>query len=189
MGYSVTSFAPSFARDRRRKKGSYGEQITDEILRPGSMMEAENSIQKQRGRPFVKGLSGNPAGKPKGTRNRSTLAAEALLDGEAEKLTRKAIDMALGGDVVALKLCMERILPPRKDRLVQFDMPALESAPDALGAIPALLRAVSEGRITPSEAETILGLIDRRDQSNGQSATIGPLVLQPAFIGAPDDVD
>lgn len=147
----------------------------------------ENSIQKQRGRPFVKGQSGNPAGKPKGARNRSTLAAEALLDGEAEKLTRKAIDMALTGDVVALKLCMERILPPRKDRLVQFDMPSLENAPDAQGAIPALLKAVSEGRITPNEAETVLGLIDRRNESSRQSTGIGQLVLQPAFIGPTND--
>jgi hypothetical protein len=153
-----------------------------------SSVDAENSIQKQRGRPFVKGVSGNPAGKPKGARNRSTLAAEALLDGEAEKLTRKAIDMALAGDVFALKLCMERILPPRKDRPVQFDMPSLDGAPDAQGALPALLQAVSEGRITPSEAETILGLIERRDQANGQIATLGTLVLQPAFIGATDDV-
>lgn len=144
----------------------------------------ENSIQKQRGRPFVKGQSGNPAGKPKGARNRSTLAAEALLDGEAEKLTRKAIDMALAGDVVALKLCMERILPPRKDRLVQFDMSSLECAPDAQGAIPALLKAVSEGRITPNEAETILGLINRRDEANRQGDALRPLVLQPSFIGS-----
>jgi hypothetical protein len=145
-------------------------------------MNAENSIQKQRGRPFVKGVSGNPAGKPKGARNRSTLAAEALLDGEAEKLTRKAIDMALAGDVVALKLCMERILPPRKDRLVQFDMPSLESAPDAQGALPALIRAVSEGRITPNEAGTILELVERRDQSGGQREKVENSVLHVTFI-------
>ena len=52
---------------------------------------------------------GNPAGKPKGVRNRATLAAEALLDGEAEALTRKAVEMALAGDVMALKLCLERL--------------------------------------------------------------------------------
>ncbi len=130
----------------------------------------------------MKGVSGNPAGKPKGARNRSTLAAEALLDGEAEKLTRKAIDMALAGDVVALKLCMERILPPRKDRLVQFDMPSLESAPDAQGALPALIRAVSEGRITPNEAGTILELVERRDQSGGQREKVENSVLHVTFI-------
>ncbi len=149
----------------------------------GHASQTEKSGQKQRGRPFAKGQSGNPAGKPKGARNRSTLAAEALLDGEAEKLTRKAIEMALAGDVVALKLCMERIIPPRKDRLVQFDMPSLEGAPGPEGAIPALLQAVSEGRITPNEAGTILGLIERRDQSGEQGEKPGASVLQVAFVG------
>jgi hypothetical protein len=66
-------------------------------------VSTEIAAVKQRGRPFVKGQSGNPRGKPKGVRNRATLAAEALLDGEAEALTRKAVEMALGGDVMALK--------------------------------------------------------------------------------------
>src|SRR5215475_9848913 len=80
-------------------------------------MSSENTIRKQPpGRRFRPGVSGNPAGRPKGARNKSTLAAEALLDGEAEALTRKAVEMALGGDTVALRLCLERLVPPRKDR-------------------------------------------------------------------------
>src|SRR5918997_104236 len=72
-----------------------------------------------RGRPFQ---AGNP-GRPKGARNKATLAAEALLDGEAEALTRKAVEMALSGDATAMRLCLERIAPPRKDRPVSFAMP------------------------------------------------------------------
>jgi hypothetical protein len=71
-------------------------------------MSAENTAGNQRGRPFKKGRSGNPAGKPKGARHRATVAAEALLDGEAEGLTRKAIEMALAGDGTALRLCLDR---------------------------------------------------------------------------------
>jgi len=73
----------------------------------------EFAAGKQRGRPFERGVSGNPAGKPKGARHRATLAAEALLDGEAEALTRKAIELALEGNIFALKICLDRILPAR----------------------------------------------------------------------------
>jgi Family of unknown function (DUF5681) len=55
---------------------------------------------------FKPGKSGNPAGKPPGAKNRTTLAVEALLDGEAETLTRKAIELASGGDMQALRLCL-----------------------------------------------------------------------------------
>ena len=73
-------------------------------------MVADNFLQKQqkhRGRPFEKGRSGNPAGRPRGNRNRSTLAAQLLLQGEAEALTRKAVELALSGDPTALRLCIE----------------------------------------------------------------------------------
>ena len=59
---------------------------------------------------FKPGEPGNPAGKPKGTRNKMTRAAEALLDGEAEALTRKAIKLAKAGDLTALRLCLDRIV-------------------------------------------------------------------------------
>jgi hypothetical protein len=73
-------------------------------------MSPVNTGEQQAGR-FTKGESGNPAGRPRGSRNAVTLAAEAMLDGEAEALTRKAIDMALAGDTVALKLCIDRFSP------------------------------------------------------------------------------
>ena len=93
--------------------------------RMATIMVGENSARKQRGRPFQPGQSGNPAGKPKGARNRATLAAEALLDGEATALTRKAIELALAGDSTALRLCLERLLPARKERLIEFSLPAI----------------------------------------------------------------
>jgi len=91
----------------------------------GDWPATEIAAVKQRGRPFVKGQSGNPRGKPKGLRNRATIAAEALLDGEAEALTRKAVEMALGGDTVALRLCLERLMPPRRDRPVAVPLPQI----------------------------------------------------------------
>ena len=81
------------------------------------------------GRPFAPGTSGNPRGRPSGSRHKTTLAMEELLDGEAEKLTRKAIDLALAGDMVALRLCLDRTIPPRRDRPVLFALPAVETTP------------------------------------------------------------
>jgi hypothetical protein len=121
---------------------------------------AENTAGMQRGKPFQPGKSGNPAGKPKGTRNAATLALESLLDGEAEALTRKAVELALAGDIAALRLCLDRILPPRKDRPVSFEMPMIDTAEDAKAASAALLAAVAAGSLTPSEAAEIGKLVD-----------------------------
>jgi hypothetical protein len=122
-------------------------------------MSPVNTVEKQGSR-FQKGRSGNPNGRPKGSRNSATLAAEAMLDGEAEALTRKAIEMALEGDPVALRLCLERILPPRKDRPVTFSLPPINSARDAADISAAVVAAVSNGDITLSEAAEIGKLID-----------------------------
>src|ERR1700738_1854828 len=83
---------------------------------------------KMRGRPLEKGQSGNPLGRRVGCRNKTTIAAAALLAGEAETLTRKAVELALVGDPTALRLCLERILPPCRERTVKFVLPPIESA-------------------------------------------------------------
>jgi hypothetical protein len=117
-------------------------------------MSSDNTGQKQAGR-FQKGQSGNPAGRPKGARNAATMACEALLEGQAEALTQKAIQMGLEGDAVALRLCMERIYPPRKDRAVTFPMPPINRARDAADVMSAVLHAIGAGQITPADAAEI----------------------------------
>jgi len=102
---------------------------------------------------------GNP-GKPKGTRHKATQAALALLDGEAEALTRQAVTMALGGDATALRLCLERIAPPRRDAPVTFDLPPMETARDAAKAAGAVLGAVAEGELTPGEGAALMALVE-----------------------------
>ena len=103
--------------------------------------------------------TGNP-GKPKGTRHKATQAALALLDGEAEALTRQAVTMALGGDTTALRLCLERIAPPRRDAPVTFDLPPMETARDAAKAAGAVLGAVADGDLTPTEGAHIMALVE-----------------------------
>ena len=122
---------------------------------------AENTIQKQRiGRPFEPGQSGNPAGRPKGSRNKATLAVEVLLDGEAEAITRKAIELAKNGDLAAIRLCLDRIAPPRKDRPVLFALPALGKAEDASASLAAIVAAVASGELTPGEAREMSKVVD-----------------------------
>lgn len=102
---------------------------------------------------------GNP-GKPKGTRHKATRAALALLDGEAEALTRRAVELALEGDTTALRLCLERIAPPRKDAPVTFTLPPMQSAADAAKAAGAVLNSVAGGDLTPTEGAHIMALVE-----------------------------
>src|SRR5947209_8078851 len=104
------------------------------------------------GRPFMKGLSGNPAGKRPGTRNRATIIAEEMLDCETRPLLRGAIDDAKGGDGVMARFCIGRIIGPRRDRPVRFELPPLQSAADLKAAMEAVTAAVAQGELTIREA-------------------------------------
>jgi hypothetical protein len=103
--------------------------------------------------------AGNP-GRPPGARHKATRAALALLDGETEALTRRAVQKALTGDVGALKLCLDRIVPAAKDAPVQFDLPRMETAADAARAAGAVLEAVATGEMTPTEGAHVMSLIE-----------------------------
>ena len=105
-------------------------------------------------------FSAGNSGRPRGSRNKATLAIEGLLEGQAEALTQTAIKKALEGDSIALRLCMDRIAPPPKDAVVKFSMPTMSNALDAAEAAGSVLRAVSEGALTPTEATRVMGLID-----------------------------
>ena len=103
-------------------------------------------------------------GRPKGARNKATLAVEQLLDGEAEAITRKAIELALAGDGPAMRLCLERLMPARKDSPVLFALPRIDTALDAVTASTALLAAVASGDVTPEEAGKVMGLLTAHKQ-------------------------
>ncbi|WP_413717032.1 DUF5681 domain-containing protein [Silicimonas sp. MF1-12-2] len=123
-------------------------------------MSNRKSGRKSEGRnPDGTFAPGNP-GKPKGTRHKATRAVEHLMDGSAEAITQKAVDMALEGDTTALRLCMERIAPLRKDAPVNFDLPTMSNAQEAATAASSILRAVSEEQLTPLEGASVMGLIE-----------------------------
>ena len=103
---------------------------------------------------------GNKLGGSKsGSRHRVTLAIEEMLAGEHEALTRAAIDRALNGDTVALRLCLDRIAPARRDAPVKVALPPIQSACDTVAASTAILAAMSAGDITPDEAGRVMALL------------------------------
>ena len=83
---------------------------------------------------FQSGQSGNPAGRPKGARGKATILAEGLLDVEAREIIQAAIELAKGGDVSAIRVCLDRIAPRKRDRPVDFELPPLRTAADATAA-------------------------------------------------------
>ncbi|WP_267386172.1 hypothetical protein [Sphingomonas sp. GC_Shp_3] len=119
------------------------------------MTEPRNPRENTRGKPFE---PGNP-GKPKGARSRVTLAIEALLEGQHEALTQAAIDKALEGDTVALRLCLDRLAPARKDAPITITLPPVTSAADTVAASSAVLAAVAGGECTPDEGGRVLALL------------------------------
>ncbi len=109
--------------------------------------------RKTRGRPFVAGNSGR---KP-GSKNRTTLVAESLLEGETEELVRTAVALAKDGDVVMLKFLLGRILP--KERSVRVELPPTDGDFDAVAAMEAILVAATTGQILPSEAAELASIV------------------------------
>lgn len=110
---------------------------------------------------FAKGNSG----KPKGSRNRATVAVFSLLEGDAEAIARKAIELALDGDRTALRLCFERIAPPRRDVPVELDLGTIKNAKDAANASATVIAETTAGNMAPAEAAQIMAMITNYAQT------------------------
>ena len=109
---------------------------------------------------FKAGQSGNPTGRPKGSRNQATLAAQALLEGEIEAISRKVVELAKEGDMQAIKLVLERVVPPCRDKAISMSLPKLQKSEDALKALSEVVQQVVESNITLEEGQKLLGLIE-----------------------------
>jgi len=109
---------------------------------------------------FQKNTSGNPSGRPVGSRNRATLLAEQLLEGEAEQLIRKVVELAKKGQMQALRLCLDRVLPIPKERSIKLEFPLPKNAQELPASYESVLSAICEGRITPGEGQSLNGLLD-----------------------------
>ena len=109
---------------------------------------------------FRPGKSGNPNGRPAGSRSKVCVALDALAEGEAQEIVKAMIASARGGDGQAGRTILERIWPPRKGARLQFDLPEVTQANELPGAIAAVNRQVAEGEISPDEGTLIVGLLD-----------------------------
>jgi hypothetical protein len=138
--------------------------------------------------PFQTGQSGNPAGRPKGTRNAAILAVDRLLASEAEALTRKAIDLALAGDTTALKLCLERLAPPVRTRPIHIDLPEAATAADVDHGMTVLLHATAAGDVTPAEAQSLAQIFEIKRKSI-ETTAIEERLAQLEAINTPKGLD
>lgn len=112
---------------------------------------------------FKPGQSGNPRGKPKGTRNKATLAVLALLESGAEEITRAIIAAARGGDMTAARMVLDRLAPPARERMVELpELPDTKDVQGVADAQAAILHAVAAGELTPGEASTLSGIVEAR---------------------------
>ncbi len=108
---------------------------------------------------FQRGQSGNPAGRPRGSRNKTSIRMQAMLEQRAKALVNKVVEMALAGNVAALRLCLDRLVPTRKNEPVACDMVPLEKAADAVAAIAGIAAAAAAGDVTADEAAKLAKVI------------------------------
>src|SRR5579871_4883931 len=114
---------------------------------------------RPRGRPFTPGVSGNPKGRPKGSRNKTTLIAQAMRDGEDTALARAIVEQALRGDKAALRFCLGRLVPPAREAGVEFELPELDSG-NVVEAGRAVLAACADGTLSPPEAVRVMRMVE-----------------------------
>jgi len=110
---------------------------------------------------FKKGQSGNPAGKPKGAKDKRTELRE-LLKPHAEKLVKRVVDLALAGDVSALRICIDRIIPPVRENRLSIALPVVKDVAGCTAAQAKVLQAVTAGELLPGEAEALSALIEHQ---------------------------
>lgn len=108
-----------------------------------------------RGRPFAKG---NP-GRPKGAKNKATRLVEAVANGDVSGILLAAVRRAAQGDVRAQKLCLDRLVPLRRERGVALDLPVLATPGAAAHAATVLVEQVAAGQVTPGEGKKVLEMI------------------------------
>ena len=122
-------------------------------------IEAQQEMGRNEKGQFARGHVHNPKGRTPGSRNKATEAALALMEGQLGQITQTLIDAALGGDLAAIRLVLERLVPPCKEKVLpQIHLPAVTDAVSLPKLTAAILGAVADGRITPGEGQALAAL-------------------------------
>lgn len=133
--------------------------MTPDLPAPAEAVEPPATAGRDQAGRFRPGQSGNPAGRPKGARHVALRAVETIGEENAEALMRRAVELALDGDVQALRILLDRLYPVRRGRPVNFDLGELRTADDAAAAASSVLREVAAGRMTPEEGGAVAALL------------------------------
>ena len=120
----------------------------------------DTTDDKQPPRPFTKGVSGNPNGRPPGARGKAALLAEHLIDADCAGIVSQLVVSAKGGDTAAAKVLLDRLLPAKRDRHIEYQLPPINSAADAASAINTVLVGVGSGELTASEGDGLVRMIE-----------------------------
>ena len=123
--------------------------------------ERANAGKKQ-GSKWKKGVSGNPTGKKPGTRHKATQLAEILLDGQTEQLVNKCVEMAIDGDSTAMRICMDRLIPPRKSRPITIQLPDTKTAVGVADAQSKVVKTVAEGELAIEDGQALSSILEAR---------------------------
>jgi len=151
------------------------------------LQKKRENTEEIKAMPFQKGQSGNPAGRPRGIVNRATALAQDLLSEHAEWIARKVIELAEEGDMAAIRVCMERLVPPIKHQPVAVELPPIEKPADSVEAVASIAAAVAAGDLTAAEAAELAKVVDvyvRALDSKGFNERLSALEKQ--INGTPD---
>jgi hypothetical protein len=142
------------------------QHINEVLPQPFSVAEQQTPAEpgdtpeppQPRGRPWVKGQSGNPRGRPSRARQ-AACVAEALIGRKTVPLTNKFIELALGGDRALLRACLDRIAPARREPPIDLDLPAIASRADLLAALTAIADAAASGALTAPQSAALTKML------------------------------
>jgi hypothetical protein len=109
---------------------------------------------------FQSGQSGNPSGRPRGALNRATVLAQELLSARVESIAGKLIELAEGGDMRAIRVCMDRLVPAIKHQPIAVELPPIEKPADSVEAVASIAAAVAAGELTATEAAQLANVVD-----------------------------